>query len=502
MQAIRTFTLTVGMALAGVLAGPSVAAPLEIAVEQSPSGLDPHIATAFSSFQIFDGTIYEGLTALNENMEVVPGLAAKWDISDDGKVYTFTLQDGVKFHNGAPMTSEDVVASFRRILAENTGSPLASRLAAIESFENPDAQTVVLNLSAPSAPLLSSLTSIAIVPAKYENDTENLQRTPDGTGPFKFSDWQPDVSITLLANSDYWKEGAPKLEGLVFNIIPEATTRQVGLKSEQYQMLPNIDGITAMQFEGAPGIELQSTLELAYSLIGMNVERPPFDNPKVREAINYALNRDEIVAAALFGAGVPGGPISPALTTYATPISEFPCFQQDADMGKSLLEEAGVTTPVEVTLLVLPRNDTTAIAQVVQQQLEAIGIKVTLDIPEIGQFVQKWKNSDFDMFVSLNSGTIEPDDYFYRTFRSDGSTNVFNYANDRLDELLDAGRQEIDHAKRVEIYAEVQKELSCQGPVAFLAYGQIYTAMRDNIEGYVISPTRSMMSLTNTDIAQ
>ncbi|WP_349363783.1 MAG: ABC transporter substrate-binding protein [Roseitalea porphyridii] len=502
MKCLRTFTLACGVSVAGMLAVPAMAATLEIAVEQSPSGLDPHIVTAFSSFQIIDGTVYEGLTALDAGLNIVPGLATDWEISEDKKTYTFTLREGVQFHGGGTMTSADVAASLNRVLAEATGSPLASRLAAVESIETPDEQTVVLNLSAPSAPLLSSLTSIAIVPAKYEGDTESLQRAPDGTGPFTFVSWQPDVAITLEANADYWQEGKPELDGVVFNIVPEAATRQVGLTSGQYQMLPNIDGVTAQQFQGRPGVKLQDTLELAYSLIGINVTRPPFDNEKVREAINYAINRDDIVAAALFGAGVPGGPLSPALTNYATPVSEFPCFSTSADTARQLIEEAGVETPIEATLLVLPRDSTRGIAQVVQQQLAAVGIELTLDIPEIGKFVQDWRNSDFDMFVSLNSGTVEPDDYFYRTFRSGGSTNVFQYSNEDLDALLDAGRQETDTEQRRQIYADVQEELACDGPVAFLSYGQLYTAMRENVEGYTISPNRSMRSLADTSIAE
>ncbi|MCR9120792.1 MAG: ABC transporter substrate-binding protein [Phyllobacteriaceae bacterium] len=502
MKSLRTFTLACGVAVAAVVSGPALSAPLQVAVEQSPSGLDPHIVTAFSSFQIIDGTIYEGLTALDNDLNIVSGLASDWQISDDKTTYTFTLREGVTFHGGDAMTSADVASSLNRVLAENTGSPLASRLAAVDSIETPDDSTVVLNLSAPSAPLLSSLTSIAIVPAKYEDDTDTLQRAPDGTGPFKFVSWQPDVAITLEANADYWDEGRPALEGVVFNIVPEAATRQVGLNSGQYQMLPNIDGVMAQQFQGTGGVQLEETLELAYSLIGINVSRPPFDNAKVREAINYAINRDDIVAAALFGAGVPGGPLSPALTNYALPLDEFGCFTPSADRARALLEEAGIETPVEATLLVLPRDSTKGIAQVVQQQLAAIGINVELDIPEIGQFVQNWRNSDFDMFVSLNSGTIEPDDYFYRTFRTGGSTNVFKYSNETLDGLLDAGREETDTAKRQEIYADAQRELACQGPAAFLTYGQLYTAMRDNVDGYSISPTRSMRSLGGTSVTE
>ncbi len=485
-----------------MLASQAFAATLEVAVDASPSGLDPHVATAFSSFQVIDGTVYEGLTALSPDLEIVPGLAETWEISDDKKTYTFTLRDGIVFHDGSDMTAEDVIASMERVLAEAIGSPLASRLSAVESMEASDERTVVLTLSTPSSPLLSSLSTIAIVPSEYKDDTETLQRTTVGTGPFKLTEWQPNVALRFEANGDYWEEGLPKLDGVNFNIVPESATRQVGLQGGQYHMLPHIDAPTALQLQSQPNAQLFDTLELAYSLIGMNVSRPPLDNPMVREALNYAINRDDIVQAALFGAGVPGGPLSPALDNFALPVDQFGCFGTDPEKAKALLVEAGVSTPIQLELLVLPRDDTKAIAQVVQQQLAAVGVELTLDIPEIGKFVQDWRNSEFDMFVSLNSGTIEPDDYFYRTFRSGGSTNVFQYENAELDALLDQGRQETEPAARKAVYEDVQRSLACDGPAAFLTYGQLYTAASNDVSGYTIYPNRSLSSLKSVTLGE
>ena len=493
---------TIGLLASTVLATSAFAATLEVAVDSSPSGLDPHVATAFSSFQVIDGTVYEGLTALSPELEIVPSLAEDWEISDDKLTYTFTLREGVTFHDGSDMTAEDVVASMERVKAESTGSPLASRLDAVEDIDASDDRTIVLTLSEPSSPLLSSLSTIAIVPAEYRDDTETLQRATIGTGPFKLIEWQPNVALRFEANPDYWEADLPKLNGVNFNIVPEAATRQVGLQGGQYHMLPHIDAPTALQLQSQPNVELAETLELAYSLIGMNVTKPPLDDPKVREAVNYAINRGDLVQAALFGAGVPGGPLSPALDNFALSVDQYACFGADMERAKTLLEEAGVSTPIQLELLVLPRDDTKAIAQVVQQQLAAIGIELTLDIPEIGKFVQDWRNSEFDMFVSLNSGTIEPDDYFYRTFRSGGSTNVFQYANTDLDALLDRGRQETDAEARKAVYEDVQRTLACDGPAAFLTYGQLYTATANDVSGYTIYPNRSLSSLKNVSLAE
>jgi peptide/nickel transport system substrate-binding protein len=490
-------------ALAACLSAGTVNAQvLQLAVDGSPAGLDPHLITAFNSVQIVSGTIYEGLTAIDKDLRTVPALAASWTVSPDGKTYTFKLVDGAMFHDGSKVEAADVVASINRVMSKDIASPLASRLASVDKASATDASTVVLTLKEQSAPLLTALASIAIVPRGFETNKDGLQRQPVGSGPFKFKEWQANSFIELEKHASYHNKALPKLAGVKYSIVPESATRQVGVTSGQYAMLPNIDAATALQLKGRPGVKIAETLELAYTLVGMNVSKPPFDNPKVREALNYALNRGEIVQAALFGAGVPGGPLSPALKDWALDVKEFPCFAHSADKAQALLKEAGAATPIAVTLLVLPRQDIRDIAQVVQAQLNKAGFKAELKIPEIGQFVQDWRNSNFDAFVSTNAGSTDPDDYFFRTFRTGGSTNVFKYSNPTVDGLLDSARAELDMAKRKASYASVQKALACDGPAAFMTYGQLFTAMRTNIQGFDIIANRSLMTLANTTIGQ
>jgi peptide/nickel transport system substrate-binding protein len=491
--------------VAGALALPAHAASaqiLELGIDQSPAGLDPHIVTAFSSFMVVNGTIYEGLTAIDKDLRIGPGLAETWTVSPDGKTYVFRLRRGVTFHNGAPMEAADVVASLKRTLAKEIASPLATRLAAVESIAASDAQTAEVKLKEPSAPLLTSLATIAIVPRAFESDKDSLQRQPIGTGPFKFKEWQPNSFITLARHEGYWRQSLPKLDGVKFNIVPESATRQVGLASGQYAMLPNIDAATALQLKGKPNLRLQETLELAYSLIGLNVSKPPFNDPRVREAVNLALDRQEIIQAALFGAGVPGGPLSPALRDWAVDVKEFPCYGRNPAKAMELLKAAGHAQPIAVTMTVLPRQDIKDIAQVVQQQLNKAGFRVELKTPELGQFIQDWRNSNFDLFASTNAGSPDPDDYFYRTFRTGGSTNVFKYSNPEIDSLLDTARATVDAAARKASYAKVQRVLACEGPVVHLAYAQLFSALRGNVQGFEIIANRSLSSLVNVSVAR
>jgi peptide/nickel transport system substrate-binding protein len=470
---------------------------LEIGADLGPTGLDPHLITAFPSFMVVNGNIYEGLTAIDKDLKVVPGLASSWTVAPDGKTYTFKLRSGVTFHDGSAMEAEDVVASIKRVQSKDIASPLASRLSAIESANAVDPQTVELKLKEASAPLLTSLATIAIVPSAMEANKDALQKAPVGTGPFKFQEWQPNGYILLTKNDAYWEKGLPKLAGLKFNIVPESATRQVGLSNGQYALLPNIDAATALQLKGKPGVKLGETLDLAYTLIGLNVSKAPFDNAKVREAVNYAINRQEIIDAALFGAGVPGGPLSPALKSWAVDVKDYGCYTYDPAKAQALLKEAGVATPVAVTMNVLPRQDIKDIAQVVQEQLNKAGFKVELKNQEQGQFIQDWRNSNFDMFASINAGSPDPDEYFYRTFRTGGSTNVFKYSDAEIDGWLDSARTLQDQAARKAIYDKVQKKLACSGPAAHLTYGTLFSAMRDKLQGYDVMPNRSLMTLRN-----
>jgi peptide/nickel transport system substrate-binding protein len=475
---------------------------LEAAVDASPAGLDPHLVTAFASFQVVYGTIYEGLTAIDKDLQIVPAVAESWTISPDGRTYRFQLRADAKFHDGAPVTAADAAASVKRVLSSAIASPLASRLAAVEAATAVDARTLQLTLKEQSATLLTALASIAVVPARFEADKDALQRQPMGSGPFKFVEWQPNNFIQLARHDGYWRQGQPSLAGIKFNIMPEAATRMVAIGSGQVAMLPNIDATTALQLRGRPNVRLLETLDLAYTLIGFNTSRAPFDKPEVREAANYAIDRAAIVRAALNGAGVAAGPLPPTLKDWALDVREFSCYRHDPARARALLRQAGVTQPLAVKMTVLPRADIRDIAQVVQQQLNAVGFQVELVTPELGQFVQAWRNSDFDMFASTNAGSVDPDDYFFRTFRSGGSTNVFKYANPEVDQLLDRARATVDKAARKADYDRVQRVLACQGPVSFLTYGQLFTALRANVQGFDMIANRSLGGLATTTLAR
>lgn len=457
---------------------------LEIAVDSSPAGLDPHKVTAFSSFAVI-GQVYDGLFELNSDLQLEPALATGYEVSADGLIYTVSIREGVKFHNGRDMTAADVVWSLERILDPEVASPQASRFAEVAAAEATDDHTVVFTLSRQFAPFISNLTNLTVVPQEAVEEFGDLQQNAVGTGPFRLVEHVPDTYLRLEANEDYYRPGEPGVAAVRYNIVPESSTRVAGLRNGTYHLLPTVDPAAAEILSVTPGITLLGEQDLSYTLLGMNVDRVPFNDPVVRQAVNLAIDREEIVEAVHFGNGVPGGPLSPALTDWAVPVEEYACYQHDPQRARDLLASAGYVDPISFEILTFSTMQVVLdTAQVLQAQFERAGFDVTINVAEFGTFVQDWTNSEFDTFVSLNGGSVDPDGYFHRTFITDGSTNVFNYSNERVDELLNAGRTNTVPAERQEIYAELQHLLACEGPVAHVAYGTLFSAFGDGVNGF------------------
>jgi peptide/nickel transport system substrate-binding protein len=490
---------TLALSLTAAWAGSARAQTLEIATDQSPVGLDPQVATAFST-ALIDSNIYEGLTAVDRDLKVVPALAASWTVSPDGLTYVFQLRPGARFHNGRALTPQDIVDNFARVRDAKTGSPFASRLAPVASVEPTGSDAVTVKLTAPSAPFLAQLASIAIIAPEAAAD---IGRKPVGTGPFQFKEWVPDTYIALVRNGAYWDHGLPKLDGLKFDIVPESTTRESGISSGTYKLLPVVDAASATVLAGKPGLKLLQTQDLAYSLVGLNTTKAPFDKPEVREAFNMAIDRAQLVQAVYYGRGVPAGPLSPALTQWALPTSDFPCYKPDPAGAAKKLAAAGITGKLKITLNVLGSlQQVVDVAQVVQAQLNKAGFDVTLNVQEQGRFIADWRASNFEGFVSLNGGGIDPDDYFGRTFQTGGATNVYKYSNPEIDQALIKARATTDTAARKAIYDKVQTELACTGPVMHLAYGTLFSAVRDDVTGFAPMATRSLRTLRDAQLGK
>jgi peptide/nickel transport system substrate-binding protein len=498
MRLLRLLPLAAALLLSAAVAQQG---RFELAVDSAPVGLDPHVVTAFSSFVVI-GQIYDGLLEVNADLGLEPALATSWTVSDDGLTYVFQLRDGVKFHNGRTMTAADVEYSFERIMNPDTGSPQASRFNEVESVVATGPLEVTFKLKVPFAPFLANLPNLTVVPQEVvEANGGSLQQAAVGTGPFMLKEIVPDTYVLLEANPEYYRAGQPKVAELRYNVVPEASTRAAGMRTGNYHLIPDVDPATAQTLQGARGVTILGVQDLAYTLIGLNVSRAPFNDPRVREALNYALDRDEIVEAVYFGNAEPGGPLSPGLAEWETPTTQFACYAHDPAKARQLLAEAGYPNGFDAGLITFGTIQIVVdTAQVVQAQLAEVGIRLDLNVAEFGAFVQAWSNSDFDTFVSLNGGSTDPDGYLFRTFVTDGSTNVFKFSDPAVDELLQLGRTTTEMADRLNIYDHLQKRLACTGPISHLAYGTLFSAVSDNVSGFQQLPTRGLRYLREVEL--
>lgn len=505
---LRVFfmTLVTLMGLAFAQTGAQCASrggTLNVGVDQEAVGLDPNLVTAFSSFRRVE-LMYDTLVRYDDQGKLAPDLAASWDIPDP-TTYVFHLRHGVKFHDGSELTSADVAYTLNRILDKTTSSPARSYLTPIKSIETPDAYTVTLKLTSPTASLLDSLTSanISIVSKAAVEKYGDLQRNEDGTGPFELASWTPDQSMTLKANPDYFETGYPCVDQIVFKVIPQQASLLAALRSGTLDLASISDGNVfklaqtdkSLKAEWIPGLNVRT--------FGFNTTKKPFDNVKVREAISLAIDRQQLITIGEQGFAKPTGPVPIASTQWALDPSTLPYYTRDIVKAKQLLDEAGYPNGFSMSILASPTYEGGLdVAQVIQQQLSLIGIKASVDSVEWGTYIDRWVKRDFQGIVELRGGAIDPDRFLYRTLTSNGAVNNFLFKDPHLDELLNKGRELTDFQARYQVYVEAQKYIAEQAPVIFLYAPAVKMVMRDNVQGFRLMPTGSLYYLSQASLKQ
>ncbi|MGG0936869.1 ABC transporter substrate-binding protein [Brevibacillus centrosporus] len=469
---------------------------LVVAAEQEPVGYDPHKVPAASSVRVY-ALLYDSLTKLDENMNIVPNLAEKWEIAPDGKTITMFLHKGVKFHNGKDMTADDVKFSFERIMNPDTGAIAKSYFASVEAIEVKDPTTVVFKLKTADAAFIANTASAyaSIVPS----GSTDLTKDAIGTGPFKLEKSEPGQYVLLKKNPDYFNKDLPKVETIKFQIMKDEAERLAAIRSGKID-ISTISADSAKLLEGKPGVQVKNYQSLEYSYLGINVNKRPFDNPKVREAISYAVDRNQIVQTVWKGEAALTGPIAPAITNWALDTASYPTYKTDVEKAKQLLAEAGFPNGFETQIeTAATYPDMVETAQVIQQQLKAIGINAKINQLEWGNYIEVWKSKDMNLMVGRNTSGVDADRSMRFFFASTGSANVWNYSNPAYDELVQKALGTVDQAERKKLYEQAQTMLVADAPNLFLASPKNYYAVRDNID---FTPTAAgeVYSLVKTSI--
>jgi len=477
-----------------------------------PSTLIPILASDSASSDIA-GLVYNGLVRYDKNLQLEGDLAQSWDVSPDGLTITFHLRHGVKWHDGKPFTSRDVMYTYRVTIDPKTPTAYAEDFKQVKSAEAPDAYTFRVVYAKPFAPALASW-GMPILPAHLLEGKDitmsPLSRAPIGTGPFIFKEWVPGQRLSLTSYPDYY-EGRPYIDGYLYRIIPDNSTMYMELKAGGVDMM----GLSPVQYQRQTNTKAFLARfnkyrypASAYTYLGYNLRNPLFKDKRVRQAITSAINKDEIVHGVLLGMGqVAHGPYKPGTWQYKPTVKDF---SYDPVRAHALLKEAGWTPgpdgilvkdgrPLSFTILTNQGNDQRLkCAQIIQQRLKVVGIDVKVRVLEWASLLTNF--IDTGKFETLLMGwTIgqDPDlfDVWHSSKTGPKELNFVGYKNAEVDRLLVEGRGTFDQAKRRECYWRIQDIFAEEQPYTFLYVPDALPVVSSRFHGIEPAPAGIMHNL-------
>lgn len=446
-----------------------------------PDSLDPYKSAASDTEAIMHN-VYQGLVNYNAQGETIPCLASSWEISEDGTVYTFHLREDVYFHNGSHLTSSDVVYCYGLLSGLSGNDPLSSKFTSITELSAPDDYTVVMRLSEPSAAFLQ-LNKVAIIPEGY---TES-ETAPVGTGPYRFVSYTPGQRVVLEKFADYYdKENMPSIDRAEFYVITDESAAVTALESGQLD-IANISAVNAPVLEN--DFDVYSFPQNMVCLFALNNSVKPFDDIRVRQALSYAIDKEEIIYGAFEGYGTPlYSNFSPVMGFYYNDELEG-YYPHDEEKARQLLAEAGYPDGFSLTITVpsnyQPHIDT---AQIISEQLRRVGITAEIKLVEWGTWLEDvYAGAKYETTVIGLSGKLDPADILGR-YKSDFRRNFVRYDNPEFDAVLDAAADETDEAVRAELYKEAQRILTEDAASVWTLDPNLLVFSRRDLKGYTPYP--------------
>ncbi|MBI5303866.1 MAG: hypothetical protein HY868_17145 [Chloroflexi bacterium] len=421
-----------------------------------PAGLDPHIHNGAAPAFI-KTMVYDTLTRYDETGKIIPGLAVSWQVPDN-KTYVFTLRDGVKWHDGSPFSADDVKYTFDRILDKKNGATRQADLGMISKVEVVDPKTVKLTLSDSNASLLSVLgrETVSIVSKKFAESSGDVNVTMMGTGPFKYTNREKGVRIELRRNPDYWEADKIYLDGIDFIMYPDDRARVSAMQSGAVDIIDYVPWRNFDELENTAAFKMYATPTIISALY-MNTRKPPFDNAKVRQAVASAVDPNAIAKAVFFGRASPttGGflPVGSYSEGQSLP------YKFDVAQAKKLLAEGGYKEGTEFIIVTTSTYSfLQQTAELVQQQLVAIGMKPKIESVDFTVFGQKFNKGEFDILTS-SFQIDQPDPNYMTQLFAKGSlySNRTGYVDAKYDDLLLKGRATLTESERISIYRELNQ---------------------------------------------
>ena len=471
----------------GLAAAESV---LRVALMSDISGLDPHKIT-----DVYSGTvlrqIYNSLIQPDANMEFKGDLAESWENPDD-LTWIFHLRRGVLFHNGEELTAHDVKFTFDRILDPATASPGVTHIREIEKVEVVDKYTVKIVTKAPFAPLLFNLGryEMCVLNEKAVKEAgENYNKRPVGTGPFMLDVWRPGDRVEVKKFAQYF-EGEPKVDRIVFRGIPEDATRVIELESGGVDLCIDFPAqdFDRLQSEGKFTVYEKQSLPSNY--YAFNVETTPFQDKRVRQAINYAVDVDVIIDSIYFGKAVKSrGPMSELVWGFDETLPEDP-YPYDVEKAKTLLAEAGYPNGFKTKLYASTQSASRSTAELFQGFLAEIGVEAEVVSLEWGAYLSETRKGVDGMFTLGWSGTGDADGaltYLYDS-QNINSSNRARWNDPKFDEFLAEGRRTLNPEKRKAIYQEAQRHFNEEVPIVLMLSRKNLCASSPKVKGFEIYP--------------
>jgi peptide/nickel transport system substrate-binding protein len=488
--------------------------------------LDPSNATDGESFYVARSVLDSLVDYADDNTSIIPALATEWGtIDEEGKIWEFKLREGVKFHDGTDFNAEAVKINFDRWMFEDNeyrfpgenfeywGYMFGGYPGIVKEVRVVDDFTVQVELNTPSAPFISNLAmpSFAIMsPAAFEEYGANVFKNPVGTGPFEFVEWIKDDKIVLKKNENYWKDGYPLLDKMIFRTIPDNSARLLELQAGSIDMMIGVSPDDAQIVEDDPNLDLYLRPSMNVGYMAMNMMKEPFDNPLVRQALNYAVDKQIIIDAFYAGLAEPAkNPIPPSLWGFNDAVEDY---EYNPEKAIELLAEAGYPDGFDTELWAMPvarpyMPQPKEIATALQQQLAAVGVNAEIVTMDWATYLEKGQNGEHELYLLGWTGDNgDPDNFIYVLLDKDNANigsagNVSFYKSDALHEILIAAQMEPVQAERAKLYEEAQIIIHDDAPWVPLVHSTPPIAAKKTVLGYVPHPTGGESTFYKVDIA-
>ncbi|MDB6178448.1 ABC transporter substrate-binding protein [Paracoccus sp. Z330] len=440
---------------AATLALPAMAKDLTVDLSGEPSSLDPQVQWNPDSYYVYRN-IFDNLVTRDNDGNIVPQIAIAWEQVSDTEML-LTLRDDVTFHDGQKLTAEDVVFSVQRITDPEFASPQLGQFNQIASAEAVDDVTVKLTTDGPYPALMAQLVKLSVVPKHVveEVGAEAFNAAPVGSGPYRFEGWDRGVSVTLTRNDDYWGEAGP-FEGATFRAVPDAATRLANLQAGTADLVVGLDSDGAAQLEGQGDVKALSAPTERVAYLGMNLDKPPFNDPELRKAASMAIDNLGITEGLLGAGEVPMAQLSsPAHFGYAEGIEPWVF---DPDAAKEIVSAKADIAATPATFATAPVFDQ-RIVQALQQMLNDVGFNVSISVTDMPTYLNIVRSEPADnaelSFGRWSCACQDADGIAYPLLHSDSNWSRVN--DPELDKLLDEARVSLDPEVRQDAYAQVHQ---------------------------------------------